>query len=441
VNWRSAGSPDAETWRRIVTEAGGPAELASAASWAAAGEHGWMALAVGWHESRLGTAFNKMPPENRNAFGLRPRGKPGYQAFDSWAEGVAEFRARITDPLYRYAPTRTLAEFVHVYSPDSDNRPGQEAEYVRTVETLLARWGATGGTDMPTITATACPIEIAVMTGPRPNRPALPMPSPSFVTVHEVGNTSPGADEEMHKRFVHNGGGPASVSFHFVVGPIKAIQLVYLNENAWHASDGFSGTGNRDTIAIETIQIGDFDKTMSHLAYLIAELFRNPGRFRLRPDVPYADDLPSDDARNRIRQHNHWAPDGKNCPQFIRGRGLWVPLLDAVERELRAGPPPKPRYAKPEPVDWKRGDVGTGTLGEAKAVKITAELTAMRNTQPRKYASGASERTGPQIDKGDKVVVIGALTVPGGKRPGYWYVRDDGSRLSASAFTPRLPFA
>lgn len=446
MNWRSYGSPTAAQWREIVTAAGGPPELASLASWQAAGEHGWLCLAMLAAESSFGTRFNLNKPENKNYLNLRPPLKadgtrfPGdYMRFDAAYHGIAHWVKRISDSNYGggiYGRTVTVTDLVSVFAPASENNI---ADYVRTIETLFARWGVTEKDQPMPITAKECPIEIAVITGPRPNRPALPMPSPSFVTVHEVGNLSPGADEDMHKLFVHNGGGAANVSFHFVVGPTKAIQLIYLNENAWHASDGFTGTGNRDTIAIETIQIGDFAKTLDHLAFLIAELFRNPVRFRVRPDVAYTDDLPSDDFRNRIKQHNHWAPDKKNCPQFIRGRGLWEPLLDAVGVALKASP--KPTYAKPEPVDWKRGDVGTGTVGDAKAVKITAELTAKRATQPRQFASGTSKRTGPEIKTGDKVTVIGALTVPGPKRPTYWYVRDDGSRLTAAAFVPRLPFA
>jgi N-acetylmuramoyl-L-alanine amidase len=188
----------------------------------------------------------------------------------------------------------------------------------------------------------APPVEIAITPYNNANRPKLYM-DPEYETVHEVGNTAPGANEDMHKLFVHNGGGPAQVSFHFVVGPTKAIQLIPLDEAAWHASDGYNGTGNRKSVAIETIQIGDFNKTLWHLAWLLNELEVNPGRF-------YANERRSDwkFSINRIKQHHDWAPDGKDCPEFIRDRGLWPTLMERVDAWHAAGQPePAP---EPEPV-------------------------------------------------------------------------------------------
>jgi hypothetical protein len=254
--------------------------------------HSALALAISDRESKHGTAFNKMPPGNKNPFGLRPRGKPGYQKFDSWVDAVAELHARITDPTYAYAETETLEDFIHTYSPDSDNSPGQEAAYVAQIRSNFLTWGVTPKETSPmAIVATECPIILDPLTGPGVNRPALAMPDASFVTVHEVGNTSPGATAKMHRDFVHNGGGANAVSFHFVVDEGVIYQLVYLNENAWHASDYYSGRGNRDSIAIETVQIGNFQKTLGNLAWLIAEIYRNPDRFLWRSDVGRTDDL------------------------------------------------------------------------------------------------------------------------------------------------------
>lgn len=132
---------------------------------------------------------------------------------------------------------------------------------------------------------------------------------------------------------------------------------------------------------------------------------------------------------NVIRHGDINSVDRPNCP------GAYYPVI--VERLTSSGP----SYATPDPPPWGKGDTGYARLGDAKAYKVTAELKATRRTQPRKYADGTSARTGPAIEVGDKVTVIASLTVPGGKRPSYWYVGADGSRLSASAFTPRLPFA
>jgi N-acetylmuramoyl-L-alanine amidase CwlA len=139
--------------------------------------------------------------------------------------------------------------------------------------------------------------------------------SPSYLTVHETGNTNPGADAEMHAKFVKNGGGEHSVSFHAVVDEYESWQMLQWNWVAWHASDG-GGDGNYDSVAIETCQIGDFGATCERLAQLLAKLRREFG-------IPQAN----------IRQHHDWAPDKKNCPQYIRsGRHgvTWESLLARV---------------------------------------------------------------------------------------------------------------
>lgn len=286
------------------------------------------------------------------------------------------------------------------------------------------------------IVARECPVEIWV-DWDGPNRPALAMNSPSKIVIHEVGNKAPGANEDMHRRFVLSGGGPAQVSFHFVVGPDKIVQLLPLDENAWHASDGYDGDGNRDAWGIEHIQIGDFGATLAHSAWLQAELIRNPRRFAIDNPAAFRPDITAANARERIVRHYDEAPDKKWCPEIMMNTGQFEPLKEAVVFELTQSN--KPRYADPDPPPWKPGDVGYTTLGKAKAMKITAELTATRETQPRKYASGKSDRTGPEIKVGDKVTVIGTLSLQNGKRMERWLVRDDGSRLTAAAFTPRLP--
>lgn len=139
---------------------------------------------------------------------------------------------------------------------------------------------------------------------------------PSYITVHETGNTKPGANAEMHARFVKNGGGEHNVSFHAVVDEHESWQMLNWNWVAFHASDG-AGLGNTDSVAIETCQIGDFAATCERLAQLIAKLRREFG-------IP----------QEHIRQHNSWAPDKKNCPEMIRsGRyGVtWTGLLHRVD--------------------------------------------------------------------------------------------------------------
>jgi N-acetylmuramoyl-L-alanine amidase len=145
------------------------------------------------------------------------------------------------------------------------------------------------------------------------NRPGYAM-VPEYVTVHETSNYAAGADAEMHRRFVANGGGSAGVSFHWVVDDKEAIHLVPDDEVAWHAGDGATGTGNRQSVAIETcVNSGsDWSLTRRNLAILTAQLMHRHG-------IPLVN----------IVQHNFWS--GKNCPLIIRRDGQWAGQVAATK--------------------------------------------------------------------------------------------------------------
>jgi N-acetylmuramoyl-L-alanine amidase len=157
-----------------------------------------------------------------------------------------------------------------------------------------------------------------------PNRPGYSMQAQS-ITIHENGNPKGNAFNE--RNFTHGGGGPETASYHFAVswdeqGPI-VMQLLPLNENAWHAGDGPTGPGNRTSIPIEHCQKTiDFQKTMFLGAALTATLIFDPteypGGYAAKPALIY--------------QHNHWS--GKNCPQWMRERDLWHTYLDMVYKHI-----------------------------------------------------------------------------------------------------------
>ncbi len=152
-----------------------------------------------------------------------------------------------------------------------------------------------------------------------PNRPAFPM-QPRFITVHETGD--PRSNAAAEAAFVANGGGDEGVSFHWVVDDHEAIQLLPMNESAFHAADG-DGPGNRASIAIETCvnTDGDFEKAKANLADLVAKLIVEQG-------IPLA----------RVVQHNRWS--GKNCPERMRANNNagWNALLVQVQARLKPLP-------------------------------------------------------------------------------------------------------
>ena len=132
------------------------------------------------------------------------------------------------------------------------------------------------------------------------NRPAHPM-SPKYITIHDTGNASKGAGAKNHA--IYAGRGVNEVGYHFVVDDKNIYQLLPLTENAWHAGDGGSGTGNRQSIAIEICENPESNRTTAekNAQQLAAYLMKKYG-------------IPT----SNIKQHHDW--NGKNCPHIIRAR-------------------------------------------------------------------------------------------------------------------------
>jgi hypothetical protein len=148
--WRVIPDVAADLWSQTVLDAGGPADLAAATAWQTARPHSALCLSqLGW-ESGFGTSA--LARTRRNPLGLRPRdGGVDFVSFASFPEAIAFWRDKIDDPAYAYAGTTDLESYIRVYSPDGDNRPGQEAQYVAQIRADLAQWGVgEGGNPMPT---------------------------------------------------------------------------------------------------------------------------------------------------------------------------------------------------------------------------------------------------------------------------------------------------
>jgi len=158
-------------------------------------------------------------------------------------------------------------------------------------------------------------------------RPGYAM-KPEYITIHQTGNTSKGANAEMHNRYVHSVA--PNPSWHYTVdggtSDGKKAPVIYqhlpLTENGWHAGDGTNGTGNRKSIAIEICinSDGNLAKAEDNGAWLCAKLIREVGTLKAFPAC--------------MKQHYDWSK--KNCPAQIRGRkNGWANFLAAVEAHLK----------------------------------------------------------------------------------------------------------
>jgi hypothetical protein len=149
----------------------------------------------------------------------------------------------------------------------------------------------------------------------RKNRPAHPM-LPTYITVHETGNKSVGANAQMHARYLKGStANDAPVSWHFTVSSEQIYQHLPVIESAFHAGDGGQGIGNRQSIGIEICvnADGNFEKAKANAQWLIRTLMAER-HIKIE----------------NVVQHNHWS--GKNCPQTMRETNTWKPFIDGIQK-------------------------------------------------------------------------------------------------------------
>lgn len=154
-----------------------------------------------------------------------------------------------------------------------------------------------------------------------------------YITVHQTGNVSRGANADMHGRLQANGNS-RNASWHYTVDDIEAVQSFEDNAQTFNAGDG-RGDGNLNGISVEScVNVdGDYGKTIRNTAELVAHLMK-------KHNIPLS----------RVVQHNRWS--GKNCPAQIRAGkdGItWSKFLDMVKEAYDGKPaePAKPTAPKP----------------------------------------------------------------------------------------------
>ena len=180
----------------------------------------------------------------------------------------------------------------------------------------------------------------------RKNRPGKSNPD-EYITIHETGNFSKGADAAAHASYVKSDSAANDyVSWHYTVDDHAIVQHIPDGETAYHAGDGKDGPGNNTSIGIEIcVNLdGDFEKAKENAASLVRLLMSEHGI-----DIDH------------VVQHNHWS--GKDCPYTIRHTGTWDAFLAlcgggekpvseleaAVDKLFDAGLINSPDY-------WKAGD-------------------------------------------------------------------------------------
>lgn len=146
-------------------------------------------------------------------------------------------------------------------------------------------------------------------------RPGNPM-TPKYITIHNTGNRSAGADAKMHARYLINqaklGDQARKASWHFTVDDTAIYQHLPLDENAWHCTDGH-GPGNMSSIGIEIcehVDQRDYKKAEENAIALAVYLAK-------RLNIPVKNIVP----------HRHWY--NKYCPHIILNYG-WDKFFNRV---------------------------------------------------------------------------------------------------------------
>ncbi len=165
--------------------------------------------------------------------------------------------------------------------------------------------------------------------------------APHYITIHNAWSFW---DARALNNYMDSDAAAARpASWHFSVDEKEAINGVPINEVAWHAGDGASGTGNRKSIGIEVCDYAILYRTSSgslashgsgHATYakyleaeenaarLCAHLIRTVGSLLPFPEC--------------VVQHTKWRP-ASGCPSHIRRRkNGWQDFLNKVSRHLDA---------------------------------------------------------------------------------------------------------
>lgn len=133
----------------------------------------------------------------------------------------------------------------------------------------------------------------------------------NYITIHDTGNTSWGANAHMHARYINNG---SEVTWHYTVDDSQVIQHFPVSIQCWHAGDGM-GKGNTESIGIEMCinSDGNFSKTVDNTIDLVIHLMK-------KHNIPI----------ERVAQHNYWS--GKNCPNSLRNNRYGITWNDFINK-------------------------------------------------------------------------------------------------------------
>lgn len=138
-----------------------------------------------------------------------------------------------------------------------------------------------------------------------------------YIVIHDTANYDVGADADTHYYYFNKPSSDASA--HFVIDDKQVLQLVGLQDKAWHIGTCRDGICNDTSIGIEMCmnKDGDYNKMYQNTVDLVAYLKQQ------YPDA-------------KIVRHYDGSSWGKVCPQHMSHNNWakWYMFLDDVNQQL-----------------------------------------------------------------------------------------------------------
>lgn len=250
-------------------------------------------------------------------------------------------------------------------------------------------------------------------------RPGIARNTPGLWVQHETANTAPGADAEMHMRWLHNGAGGQQLSFHFAVDDGVIYQMIPIDEVTWQAADG-AGPGNMSGISCELCvnQGIDHAKARANAEALAGGVLKALGM-----------------SSDTLRQHNYFS--GKDCPTLIRRDKYWPTFVANVGKIIGSvGPIPAPSYVEPGPIPTiTNNDV---VLNSVRFWACERAVQAKEGARFYRFADPASGETRAPARANESFMVQWAVQDTKGA---WWWVTTRGSRIRQADTATKATFA
>jgi hypothetical protein len=185
----------------------------------------------------------------------------------------------------------------------------------REVDALRRVFAPTPGATTPPRPLTALGLndlnlQIDLIPAGNSNRPGTPI-SPTYITIHNTGNSDRGADALMHAQYLKSAEARVrQVSWHYTVDDHRVIQSLTDHEMGWHAG---TRHGNQVSLGIEICQNAGIDQiaAIDRACRLTAVLMHS---LKIGPV--------------KIVPHHFWT--GKDCPEVIlHDRSGWTGAMTA----------------------------------------------------------------------------------------------------------------